>query len=353
MLSAPALSFFEPSLAHADDVTITPEARARFAAGVNLLKDPEGPRYEEAYREFKAAYASSPSYKILGNLGLCAMKLERDEEAIQAFEKYLTHAKDLEPAEVAQVKTDLETLKSGVVYVSVASDPPGAKLIDVRLPVRGERVTNIYGPLSQPQKLGIRQGSHQITAKLDGYVDQVWEFEAGSTEIPPHTFTMKKVESGAVAATPVPTPGAPATGTQVQPAPETTAAASRPIPTGVYIGAAATGVLTAGAVVTGILALGKHSDFQSQNNGSDPSTAQSTKDAGQTLNMVTDICIGGAVVAAAVTTYFFVTRPKTDGASAQSAARSTPDTTRAAVSEIRLAPFAGARSGGLSLGGKF
>src|SRR5258706_13658285 len=103
-----------PRVAHADDVQITPEARARFGAGVNLLKDPEGPRYEEAYREFKAAYAASPSYKILGNLGLCAMKLERDEEAIAAYDRYLKEGKDLDPAEMAQVRADLQTLKAGV-----------------------------------------------------------------------------------------------------------------------------------------------------------------------------------------------------------------------------------------------
>src|SRR5579885_3303968 len=77
------------------DVPITEEARTHFAAGVALLQDPKAPRYEEAYREFKAAYAASPSYKILGNLGLCAMKLERDEEAIVAYEKYLKEGKDL------------------------------------------------------------------------------------------------------------------------------------------------------------------------------------------------------------------------------------------------------------------
>src|SRR4051812_20431383 len=37
------------NVAHAADVAITDDARARFSAGVNLLKDPEGPRYEEAY----------------------------------------------------------------------------------------------------------------------------------------------------------------------------------------------------------------------------------------------------------------------------------------------------------------
>jgi len=66
-----------PSARAEGEVVITEEARTHFAAGVALLQDPKAPRYEEAYREFKTAYAASPSYKILGNLGLCAMKIER------------------------------------------------------------------------------------------------------------------------------------------------------------------------------------------------------------------------------------------------------------------------------------
>ncbi len=152
----------------ADSVTITPEARAHFSAGVNLLRDPDGPRYEEAYREFKAAYASSPSYKILGNLGLCAMKLERDDEAVQVYEKYIAEGKDLSPSEIAQVKTDLATLKAGIVYLTVTTDPPGGKIFDSRVPVRGERVTNVYGPIAEATRIGVRQGSHQLTARLEG-----------------------------------------------------------------------------------------------------------------------------------------------------------------------------------------
>src|SRR5262245_25772706 len=91
VLAAAAASTAAPS-ARADDVTITEEARTHFAAGVALLQDPKAPRYEEAYREFKAAYSSAPSYKILGNLGLCAMKIERDGEAIEAYSKYLEQA---------------------------------------------------------------------------------------------------------------------------------------------------------------------------------------------------------------------------------------------------------------------
>jgi len=47
----------------AADVKITDEARKHFNAGVALLRDPDGARYEEAYREFKVAYAASPSWK--------------------------------------------------------------------------------------------------------------------------------------------------------------------------------------------------------------------------------------------------------------------------------------------------
>src|SRR5690242_12924037 len=61
---------------------INEEGRRHFNAGVALLQDPEGEKVEEAYREFKTAYDVSGSAKILGNMGFCAMRLERDGEAI-------------------------------------------------------------------------------------------------------------------------------------------------------------------------------------------------------------------------------------------------------------------------------
>ena len=91
------LPLLATSAVWAADVPITDEARGHFTSGVNLLKDPDGARYEDAYREFKAAYAAAASYKILGNLGLCALKLERDGEAIDAYEEYLKHAPDSRP----------------------------------------------------------------------------------------------------------------------------------------------------------------------------------------------------------------------------------------------------------------
>jgi len=280
-----------PSWARAADVPISEEARTHFAAGVALLQDPKAPRYEDAYREFKAAYAASPSYKILGNLGLCAMKIERDQEAIDAYEKYLKEAgPDLSQAERDQAQRDLLTLKTGVVGVTVSSDPPGASIEDVRTPIEGNDIRNAYGQATEPLTLGLRRGHHVITARLEGYVDQRWEFEASGTTLPPHVFTMVK----------------PAVTTTVTPM-ETTA--SRPLPTAAYISGAVTlGLATAG-LVFGLAAVSAHNAFNSDNTGSNPSEAQSDKNRGQTFNIVADSCFGGAILGAALTTYFVLARP--------------------------------------------
>ena len=138
-----------PGARAAGDVVITEEARTHFAAGVALLQDPKAPRYEEAYREFKSAYAASPSYKILGNLGLCAMKIERDSEAIQAYETYLKDAgTDVTSEQRAQVQRDLLTLKAGVLEVTVSSDPPGASIVDYGRRSRGPTCETGTDPFS-------------------------------------------------------------------------------------------------------------------------------------------------------------------------------------------------------------
>jgi hypothetical protein len=61
--------------ARAEEVPISADARSHFTAGVNLLQDPDGAKYEAAYGEFKAAYQISPSWKILGNVAVAAWSI--------------------------------------------------------------------------------------------------------------------------------------------------------------------------------------------------------------------------------------------------------------------------------------
>ncbi len=155
-----------------------------FNAGVNLIQDPDGPRYEEAYREFKAAYAAAPSWKILGNLGIAAMKLERDGEAIDAFKTYLAEGGDqLDPEEKGQVERDLSTLESGVVRLTLSSNPPGALLLDERFPASGNPIQNSYGPLNESAVIGLHPGRHRVTARLAGKKDSVWRSSSPRSSI--------------------------------------------------------------------------------------------------------------------------------------------------------------------------
>ncbi len=308
---------------HAQEGEISEAARAHFQAGVNSLQDPDGARYEEAYREFKAAYQASPSWKILGNLGIAAMKLERDGEAIEAYQKYLSGGgATLAPEEREQFQRDLGTLQAGVVKLSLDVSVPGASISDERVPVTGSPVRNSYVPDGQHLEIGVRAGHHKITASAPGYEPAVWEMEAVSGAGQAHTFELKR---------PAPTTG-PATGGGA------VSSAERPTPTGVYVGLAATGVFAVGAGVMGALALGKKSDFDDANKGDDVSNAKDLHDNVKTFNLVTDVLIGAAVVSAGVTTYLYFSRPKADAP---------------AAGWLRVQPQVGLHTGTLQLEGAF
>ena len=200
------LAVAAPALAA--DPVINDEARAHFTAGVSLLQDPDGARYEEAYREFKVAYAASPSWKILGNLGLCAMKLERDGEAIAAYTKYLKEGgKQVDAEERAQSQRDLATLEVGVVRVTLQSEPPGATIEDERFPAIGSAIRNSYGPLNAPAQLGVRAGRHRFTARLPGRPEAVWDVELSPRQTEAYTFKLPEPSSpSSPGASPSPAP---------------------------------------------------------------------------------------------------------------------------------------------------
>jgi hypothetical protein len=276
----------------AADVVITEEARQHFSAGVALLKDPDGAKYEEAYREFKAAYAASPSWKILGNLALCAFKLERDGEAIDAYEKYLAEGgTNIDAGERKQVETDLKTLKTGAVGLKLSTNEKGAMIEDVRVASKGDRIVNIYGPVDGAIDVRLHPGHHIVTAKLDGFDPQTWEIDLAPGASQTHAFELKKpvirIDNGG-GAKPV----------------------ERPIPVGVYVGAAVTGAFIAGGVVMGIVASGKNSDYKNKNDGNHIDEATKLRDDGKKFNLIADICFGAAVIGAGVTTYLFVSRPE-------------------------------------------
>lgn len=179
------------------EVVITDKARAHFKAGVNFLQDPEGARYEEAYYQFKAAYAESPSWKILGNLGIAAMRLERYGEAIDAFTKHLEEGSEsMGEQEQQQFRRDLETLQASYATLDI-SGPPGATLTDVRSSNSGNDMRNFYTiPQTGTLSLRVRPGQHQITAESEGKSLGKWTVRIESGKLDTHQFGLSEPEEG-------------------------------------------------------------------------------------------------------------------------------------------------------------
>jgi hypothetical protein len=142
------------------------EGRRAFAAGVILLQDPDGPKFDEAIVQFHRAYEMVGSWKILGNLGLCALKLERDGEAIEAYEKYLEGGKnEILPDERVQVERDLVALRAQVSPIMLQLPPGGGSIVDERSDARGTKIINRYTATTSEIRLGLHPGAHLITVR--------------------------------------------------------------------------------------------------------------------------------------------------------------------------------------------
>ncbi|MGC4063409.1 MAG: hypothetical protein QM784_01895 [Polyangiaceae bacterium] len=269
----------------AQNVKVTESARQHFQAGVAYLEEPTGAKYEEAYREFHAAYAESPSYKILNNIGLCALYLERDGEAIDAYERYLAAAPKSEiPADKrAQIDSDLKRLKAGLVTLKLKVTPASATLIDERLAVQGTNLVNRYSVSNGVLTLGIHPGTHRFTVSADGFTSQTWEVDAGPGSKQERDVTLVAVGSAASAATQdaaVSKPAEPATAANrdVTTPPQTQKEKSY---TAAYVSAAVTGVFVASATVTGLLALSKKSKLEDLKSGAGGSRRSGRRSQGR------------------------------------------------------------------------
>lgn len=279
------------------------EAKKQFTAGVNLLDDPEGAKYEDAYHAFKRAYALSRNVKILGNIGFCAMHLERDGEAIEAYSTYLRETPDIDERERAQIQRDLATLSSTIARVRITVQHPANafSLVDVRVQTRGPVVENTYPMDGKELSLRIRPGRHRFKVKTDNAESVVVEalIEPGSETAHVLTFAAPRTSSPVV----------------VKESPSY----AGPVILGV------TGVLAiGGGVVTGLLANGKQKDIEgSCPNDVCPATydLDGERDKAKTYGTIADGAFigGGVLIAGAAVWYLLVPKSKSASPSGMTA----------------------------------
>lgn len=328
---------------------LNPEAIKHFNAGVAYVDDPTGSKWEEALKEFRAAYTIYPTWKFANNIGLCALQLERDGEAIEAYQEYLKGGGEpnFSPKQRKQMEKDITMLSASLVRVTVNVEPADAMLIDERKNSKGGLVVNQYPLKNGKAVLGLHPGLHKVTVQAPGFVGAEWAFNAEPASSHQHDFKLDPEKKPGAAPTPLTeTPENPKKSRIEPPKP-----GQQKTPTAVYVGLAATGVFAAAATVTGVVAMGKNKDFD---NTTDPAKADSIKKSGKTFVLLTDIGIGAAVLSAGVTAYFYFTAPKAeptkvghDTSSADARKRTAAKTT------IEFAPAASPSAAGLAVFGKF
>lgn len=190
----------EPEATAASDEALD-EARLHFSNGVELLQaDP--PNYQDAYRQFALAYAKSGrSWKVAGNLGLCALKLERDGEALALYEQYLREGgSEVDESERRAIERELLLVRGNMTTVELSSP---LEKTTVKVTRKGSSVpAQIYELEPGGSTLGLRSGELTLTAEADGKTE-VWTVIAGPEERRTHAFSFAPAQAPAPSA-PVP-----------------------------------------------------------------------------------------------------------------------------------------------------
>jgi hypothetical protein len=325
-------------------------ALAHLRAGL-IHAEASPPRWREACDEFKAARADYPaSWRVVGNIGTCLMNLERDGEAIEAYDHYLTAGgKQIDAKERREVEDVLGPLRKNLVRLTITTDPAAPTLTDWRALEHGGTMENEYKSLRGTFVLGLHPGRHTIKINLAGHRPAIWEVDLKPGATLSHDMRLEpeapgagtpSTEAKAPASAAEPTPSA---APSAAPAPAVSAAPvatpERRTPAGVYVGLAATGALAVGTTLTGLMALSKRSSFGDKNDGSDPAGAKDLRDSARGLYLVTDILLGATVVAGGITAYLYATRPERPAGEDHA--------------RIRIQPAIGPGSGWVAVSGRF
>lgn len=268
-------------------------ARLHFGNGVELISATP-PNYQDAYRQFELAYEmSGENWKVLGNLGLCALKLERDGEALSFYQEYLEKGGDeVDESERKAIERELLLLKGNMATVHLESSIPDARISVKR---QGSSVpTQRYSLTDGSAELGLRSGSLTITAKA-GDKTLEWTAVLSPEESAKHVFDFDAKEEAVATA--------PAAATQPSPAEEAGGGPS-PLRIAGYV-TTGVGVLTlGGGAILGAMSQSKKSKAEESCIGEIClESAESEFDSASSMASTANILFisGGVLTAAGVT----------------------------------------------------
>jgi hypothetical protein len=256
------------------------EASARYQKGTQLY-DVEGD-IASALLELERAYDIAPNYAVLFNIGQVARTARDYVTSLRAFEGYLEYGGASVPADKkASVEAEIKSLKELVATVEVKTNAKeGSLSVD-----DGEEGRLPLGAIL------LNPGPHRFVLETPGgSTSKSATFVGGET---------KAIEL-MIAETKPAGPVAPASPKAVVPA--------EGGPSKVWVGWLVTGVVGAGAIVTGSIALAQKSDIDDTAyfGPTAPANLEEKQKTTTALAITTDVLIGAAALAGAVTLYFTI-----------------------------------------------
>jgi PEGA domain len=263
------------------------EAETHFKRGVSLYQEAD---FKTALVEFRRAYELSHNWRLLYNVAQAEYQTHEYAASLSSFETFLHEGGDRIPRpRRAEVEQEIARLRLKVGRLTIRANVTGATVV-----IDDEAL----GPA--PLTHNVAVGGRRIVVKKDGYVAWSKNVEIASGDDLLFNAVLEAVPS--LGSSPLPPP---------PPPPQPQRFFWEPW--------AVTGVLTAAAVTTGILALGASSKLDDEKARFDVTDGE-LDDASsrvKTFALVTDILVLAAVASAGVSVYFTLKPPAFAGARVQ------------------------------------
>jgi hypothetical protein len=294
-----------PSAARAEPPQPAPEQAAaadgHFRQGVALYKEQS---FAAALVEFRKAYAILPDWHVLYDIGITQVALKDDAGAFTAFTRYLREGSTISDKRKAEVEASLERVRDRIGTLRVAVNREGAE-------ITVDDVSVGKSPLSEPLVVNI--GPRMVVATLPGGQKASRLVDVASRD----SVSVDLEFAGEAQPIPVGTVAVPSTSPEQATLPPPDAAPRPHQPDYLWVGVVTTAALTAGGVVTGLLALKAKSDSDSDVSqfGTTASALQDANSQKRTFAAVTDALLGSAVVAGGITLYFALRHPSASAGS--------------------------------------
>jgi len=238
-------------------------------------------QYGNAVTAYEKSIEAGDDVNVYYELASVEIKLQSFPDAARHL-KLVVGNTTAKPAIIKQAQTKLDDVATKIGFLTLTITPD-----ETALTLDGKDLG--VSPLKEP--LVLPPGTYQLALSANGFEPKQVELkiDAGSESERKIDLDPKKVEVQQVEKNdePVPPPPPPE-GPKMWP---------------LYAGAGVTAGLVVTSVVTGIVAISKHHTFTAGDTSSeDRASAQSS---GKTAAHITDLCLGGAVLAAGATAYYY------------------------------------------------